>query len=597
MWEHTIFLWVEKDMGNSASCDEYPEPDTTNLCNVNLGEQTPEPMPNFCTLLGVAGNSYRSEYCSKMSSAGEWGNPETFNNTCSYNDCNNYQDIGFGCCGGGCCGIVGGGLLCTRQSYTGDPVTCCFNDLECSGEDPDSNPAGCYSDEGKQNACANGVTTASGGYVPNYRSIVSSDCQDALMQYCTGTLPGDDENSTEWLDRWTQNGGGEGSCTYALFRNIYQTGGTGHCFTPPVPVPGICNIEPPYPIDSQGYFWGQKLVSAVMEKYEEQGFAIGTLPGFPGYNPFQDFLYETVCCPVAGLCQDGLQVACGSYTAQRISLNPSVAQWCGCHLPGGEYEDYSVKYNIPPQCTPMCNRGGVIPIVGINANPVVCEQDICLIDGVTVNLVSSQIGGGIDFNQICGNCPNGQCSCIVSDTTVDVNNSTIGGYLAPVSEGCGYLTCTQTNPGGTGPATITVPCGTTAGYNPYSEYDANVAAAQSESKKKSFIWTVLIIGIALVAIFLIILFVNPNLYPGEGAVIPRKTSPKPPSFERSTTNFQSIENGSYGEGSFARADPGSSSAFSKSTSGFSVPEARDEVTSIESSELGSGPSYSYQSIN
>jgi len=534
-------------MGQNASCDTVV--DTSNLCNVNLGEQMTEPMPGFCTLLGVGGNSYRSDFCAAMSNKGEWGDPETYNNRCSYNDCNRYQDIGFGCCGGACCGIVGGGLLCTRQSFTGDPVTCCFNDLQCSDDNPNDNPAKCFSDSAKQNTCANGI----GDGVPNYRSLVSQDCKDVLFQYCTGTLPSDDDpNSTEWLDRWTQNGGGTGSCSYALARNLYQVNGTGHCFTPPIPIPGICSIDPVYPVDSDGYFWGQQLISATLQKYTAQGFVIGALPGSPGYNPFQDFLYSTVCCPFPGLCQDGLELACSTYTAQRLSLNPAVAQWCGCHLPDGEYEEYSVKYNIPPQCTPMCNREGTIPIVGINTSPVLCEQDICLIDGVTVNLISSQIGGGINFNQICGNCPNSQCSCIISNTTVDIANSTIGGNVVPVREGCGTLTCTQTNPGTTGPATITVPCGTT-GYNPYAEYDAQVTAAQTSANKSSFLWTLLIIGIVLILIFLIILFLNPNLYSGKGSVFSKATSPKSSSFERSTSDFQSIEGASSGPSSFERS--------------------------------------------
>ena len=50
-------------------------------------------------------------------------------------------------------------------------------------------------------------------------------------------------------------------------------------------------------MDSDGYFWGQQLISATLQKYTAQGFVIGALPGSPGYNPFQDFLYSTVCCP------------------------------------------------------------------------------------------------------------------------------------------------------------------------------------------------------------------------------------------------------------------------------------------------------------
>jgi hypothetical protein len=499
-------------------------------------------MPHFCTYLGPAGDGYRNSFCSQMSNAGEWGDASTVHNGCSYDDCHPYIDFGFGCCNG-CCGIVGGGLDCTRLKFTGDPVTCCFNDLLCNGNDPQDNPPLCYSDSGKQNACADGNNGQ-----PNYRSLVSTDCQDVLLQYCTGTLSTDDPNSTEWLSRWTVNGGGTGSCSYALSRNIFNSGGIGHCFTPIPPTQGICNIPPALPIDAEGYFWGQRLVSAAMARYTQQGFQIGTLPGFPGYNPWQDFLYSTVCCPYPGLCQDGLDTICATHTAQRISLNPAVAQWCGCHLPEGEYQNYSVLYNIPPECTPMCNRAGTIPIVGINAEAVNCQQNICLIDGITVNLINAQIGGGINFNQICGSNCSGKCSCVVSNTTIDIVNSSIGGNVVPVNQGCGSFTCSQTNPGNTGPAIINVPCGITGSFNPYAQYEAEVAAAQAAAKKTSWLWTLLIIGIALILIFLIILFIHPNLYPSEGAVIPIN-KPYNPQFEKSA-RFTSIEEGSNIEGSF-----------------------------------------------
>ena len=497
-------------MGNNCN---RPLPDTTNLCDVSLGEQTPEPMPGFCAIATPRGDTYREEYCRLMSTAGEWQDPEQFDNKCSFNDCVPYQDVGFGCCGA-CCGILGAGLLCRRARFTGDPATCCFNDLACAGVTAGANPPQCYSDPEKQNACSDGQNGQ-----PNYRSIVSTSCQDYFTQFCTGTLRDDDPNSTEWLDRWTVNGGGTGSCAFAIARNIFQVGGTGHCFPPPPPIPGICNIPPFAPLDSEGYFWAQRLVSAAMVRYTDQGFEIGSLPGFPGYNPFQDFLYNNVCCPYPGLCQDGLETICADKTAQRISLNPAVAQWCGCHLPEGEYQDYSVRFNIPPECTPMCNRVGTIPIVGINAEPIRCTQNICLIDGVTLNLINSQIGGGIDFNQICGNCQGAQCSCIVSNTTVDISNSSIGGNVIPVSEGCGSLTCSQTNPGTTGPVNITVPCGSTAGFNPFAQFEAEQAAAEAAAKKNAWLWTLIAIGIALLLIFLIIAFVQPNIYPSDAVIV------------------------------------------------------------------------------
>lgn len=544
-----------------TNCSTKPEVDTTNQCFVSVGDRGD--VDHFCTFLGPAGNGFRNEYCRLLSNGGEWGNAATVNNGCQYDDCRPYIDFGFGCCNG-CCGIIGGGLSCERLKFTGDPTTCCFNDLACAAVNSD-NPSQCYSDQAKQNACADGNNGQ-----PNYRSVISSDCRDVLLQYCTGTLATDDPNSTAWLSRWTANGGGTGSCSYALFRNITAE----VCpLVQPQPTPGICNIRAPFPINAEGYFWGQRLISAAMAQYTEQGFQLGTLPGFPGYNPWQDFIYSTVCCPYPGLCQDGLNTVCATQTSQRISLNPAVAQWCGCHLPEGEYQSYSTLYNIPPQCTPMCNRAGTIPIVGINGDAINCTQNICLIDGVTVNLVNSQVGNGLNFNQICGNCVNSQCSCVVSNTTVDIINSTIGGNLVPIAEGCGSFTCSQTNPGNTGPAIIPVACGT-GPFNPYAQYEAEVAAAQATAKKSSWLWTLVAVGIALIIIYLIILFIHPNLYPSEGTTIPIQ-KPYNPQFTRDSSGFSSVEGTNIITGATnTSTENNSSESFVKSSPDFQSIEDR-----------------------
>lgn len=494
-------------MGNN--CASYPDPDTQNQCYTGIMQPAfpNSSMPNFCTLEGPAGDSYRSTYCAAMSSAGEWGDAQAVDTgTCNYDDSKPYVAVGAGCCDGSC-GIIGSRLQCYRQNFTGDPLTCCFNDVACVA--PGGNPPQCFSDAAQQNTCDDGSLQH------NYRSIVSTDCQDVIYEYCTGTLPSDDPASTAWLDRWNDPSGG---CSYAIARNIFELGGTGHCFTPPPTVPGICNAKYDIPFSAQGYFWAQQLVGAAMARFQEQGFTIGSLPGTQGYNPWQDYMYDNICCPYPGLCRSGLQDACALHTAQRLSLNPETAQWCGCYLPPQEYEAYSVNFNIPPQCTPMCNRVSTIPIVGINGEPIACEQDICLIDNVTLNIVNSQIGGGINFNQICDNCAGAQCSCIVSNTTVDISNSTIGGNVVPIADGCGSVTCSQTNPGITGPNVITVECGST-GYNPYTEYEAKVAAAKQSAEKSSWLWTIIAIGIGLVLIFIIIFFVYPILAPAQ----PKKT--------------------------------------------------------------------------
>lgn len=480
-------------MGNS-NCASKPQPDTSNICNVSVGNYEPSPMPHFCTLEGVGGDSHRRDFCSQMSVAGEWGNPQaTDTGGCAYNDCNNYQDIGSGCCNG-CCGIVGSKLKCQRLKFTGDPITCCFNNYECNTANNN-----CFSDSKQQNTCADGQNGQ-----PNYRSIRSSDCQDALYQYCTGTLSTDDYNSVEWLSRWAPNGdpNASNSCVTALRYNIFSVD-SNPCYQGLPPEAGVCNNPVIEPINSSGYFWASSVVSGALQHYQDNGFQIGTLPGLPGYNPFQDLLYNQVCCPYPGVCQAGLAQACSTSTAQRMSLNPLLTQWCGCHLPTTEYQSYSVQYNIPPQCTPTCNRYGNIPLVGINAQPINCTQDICLIDDITVNLINSTVAGGLNFNQICGNCgAEAQCSCIVSNDTVDVENSTVGGNFVPIAEGCGSVSCTQPNPSSVaGPAVLNVPCNSGT-INPYTEYEAELAANQELAYRIGMIETILVVLVVLVLIFL-----------------------------------------------------------------------------------------------
>ena len=112
-----------------SNCGEHPEPVTINQCAAGVGDKYD--MPNFCSYAGPAGNGYRSEYCGYMSTGAEWVFDSSSGNGCNYNDCNPYINFGGGCCKG-CCGIIGEGNICRRTKFTGNPVTCCFNDLASS---------------------------------------------------------------------------------------------------------------------------------------------------------------------------------------------------------------------------------------------------------------------------------------------------------------------------------------------------------------------------------------------------------------------------------------------------------------------------------
>lgn len=480
------------------SCTNGPEPDTANVCTESEDfPGTSHQIPHFCsyTIGGqnlAIGDKYRREYCGRLGSAGEWEYSSIpLLQPCGVNPDTNVT----GATPTALCTVPGGGVICERQQYNGDVYKCCLNDYNCNQE-----RSNCFTGADNKNTCA-----------PANRSIVSNDCQENLLLYCSGTTPDDPKPNTtgsiEWFNRWT-NPGPDQSCLYAVLRNTYNT------------IPNDCQlpnpIPPNAPKNAEGYFWSQSLLNAVIANYTANGYILGSLPGTSTYHPFQDYLYENVCLPFPGLCQNGLRNTCAIYDAQRISFNPSLANWCGCYLPAEEYQSYSVKYNISPQCTPTCNRLGTIPIVGINGDPVLCEQDICLIDNISLNIVNSQIQGGIDIAQVCGNCGpqnnngvSGQCSCVIDNNNVDIINSVIGGNLS-LSENCGTITCNQSNPSGVGPNVINVPCSAGNGYNPFTQFEAESAAAEKKADTISVIWTLIIFVLALIIIYIIFRLLAPR---------------------------------------------------------------------------------------
>ena len=508
-------------MGNTCNQPPHPPDLANNYCQVPIGLYTPD-IPQVCSAVGASSNSYHQQICNAIN-AEEFGTEASSGDqSCHYNDCNNQWVEGSGCCRG-CCGVSGTGTECFRSAFSGEALPCCLKDMLCT-TDGTGNPEQCYSDAARTRTCSGGPGA------PNHRSIVSTACEDSLLQYCTGTLPGDDPTSIEWLNRWTS--GANNSCANMIIRKSYQLGGANRCFIPP-PVStgaiGLCRNNPDAPIDANGYYWSQFLIQQAINRYQSQGYVLGTMPGFQGFHPFQDFMYDNICCPYAGLCQAMLREQGEGRNMQQLSGNPELTKWFGCYLPQSEYEDYSVKYNIQPACTPVCNRISTIPEVGINSLPQNCDQSVCIIDNVTADLINTTIGGGVSIDQICTGCTGGSCTCMVSDVTIDIDGSTINGQVVPVAEICGSYTCQQTNPSAVGPDMITIPCSAGA-QDPFQAVEDQLLAQALVAYRWNWIVTIVIVVVILLLIMLLVWLFHPRkvVTPGTPVTAIVNTTAAPP---------------------------------------------------------------------
>lgn len=420
-----------------------PPPTTTNQCN-SIGDHWKP--PGFCT--ANDDESFREAVCVALGAPGEWDyDPSSQPGiaSCYYNG-NTNNSVGIP--GSATCpGYSGGDVVCVRIGYAGDNLQCCINDVAFNSQQPSgtagASPPACFSDMAKQKTCD-----------PCFRNITwqtpcasgsGKGCRDLMHSYCLGEdLPIGD---TSWINRWydpitLQSG----PCTHALKRNLFP-----HFNTPAtlgsVPFPSVGSCTPVdgklYPVAAGGAAWGSELMRETFKKYASDGLSIGSSPGQPGYNQFQEWL-QGICCASPVLCGSSLSQVCSSYTAEELPLNPSIANWCGCYLPDKEYAKYVDLYQVNKECTPMCNRPATIPIVAGDNNPYTCSQTVCIIDDLTLNFAEST-AGTVSISQVCNSCSpqsgnaTGTCSCVINGNEINVASSTIGNI--DIGQSCSSKTC------------------------------------------------------------------------------------------------------------------------------------------------------------
>ena len=289
-----------------------------------------------------------------------------------------------------------------------------------------------------------GCMTNSGCTEIGGQDIHSPQCLDIINRSCTGSQELDSVDPTEWITRWwTTQESGVPICGDVLSKHLRSFPGYDACHITPIRRDGLCiPTDDPKEINYEMWEWAQITLNEAVTKYEEQGFKFNASPDQPGYTPFTDAVLN-VCCQNPGLCQGFLRNQCREYSSDAISKSSTLRRMCGCHMNPLNYQVYSTEYNIPQQCSPLCNTVDAVQLSGVSGEPIMCDQNVCIIDNTSLTVQGSTIGGDIKFEQICGSSTPGSVSCTVTDDVISVLNSEIGGDLIPVLNKCGTITCNK----------------------------------------------------------------------------------------------------------------------------------------------------------
>jgi len=382
----------------------------------------------------IATDHYAQMYCEnigdtfKGNSQSEWMVKNEVETTCHYADMTPgfNTEVSGGCCNGNCA-IVGNRWSCKRRAFFGDPLVCCLNDYNCSKSNEDD----CFQTPARGRTCP-----------PQYRDLSQPQCYQRLEPYCTGERFFYGQES--WLQVWLPDSEVPTNKLMELSKKVTRTGqianakfggdsisARGKKYPKNVKQPCLkaitravmgssdgvanspaCNFDDlnkleviTSNVNSKGFIWAQNLMTKVFKKYnQESGGLLGGIDsdGYTTDSSFYNTLWD-ICQKIPGICLPGIKDMCSSYTVDELLNSPDAVKWCGCYLPEEEYSQWQ-KYGISKECSPPCNRTGVVPIMNNEMTPQVCLQSVCVIDNVNISITDSTSVGGVNFNQLCSSC-------------------------------------------------------------------------------------------------------------------------------------------------------------------------------------------------
>lgn len=202
-------------------------------------------------------------------------------------------------------------------------------------------------------------------------------------------------------------------------------------------------------------------------------------------------------------CRKPLLELCSSYTRDDL-INPTIKQMCGCYLPD---EFYSA--DIVRSCDNVCSNISTINYYSNSEQlrPVECISNACIIDGVNIEAVNSNVGD-ITFTQLCPLCSGAaNCQCIINDINIISKNSSLG--KIDINQNCGSVSkCFSKTENGTQQE---VDCD-----EYFAEFGTNVPYTE---QIRTISYNVIIVVSVIIAL-LIILFIVAFIY---GLITPKLT--------------------------------------------------------------------------
>lgn len=340
-----------------------------------------------------------------------------------YYGCGNGGDTGPLCyCNGAAQWYTGKSCVITRKKYNADPSSCCL----VSTSQNNGLATGI-----QNNGLFDWTKVGNGANICNPNIIDRCDANaSTIAGYCSGF-----EGHAGTRNAWASGQPTQGGINYSR----------GYC----------ANYVNAMNVTNKGA--AQTVVSAAVDYMVTGGL-------FSKYPETTSNLLGF--CNSIGGCDVQLNSICSGYKREDVfdaykkyleltAVNPNdpnaviyknIYQACGCHLPSSQYSEWNNlgvdQVNVA--CDPVCMLPNVIPQYN-NGTRASCTQNLCVLDNITIDIVNSQTGN-INFNTLCGNCPNGNCRCVFSNINIFQSGSSVGNI--DFSQNCG--SCSMPDPNNPG---------------------------------------------------------------------------------------------------------------------------------------------------